>query len=546
MALRKILRILISVLCIGSGMFLVINYFNNYIPFLSEAFLFFTFGSVLTAIGFFFVISFLKKIQFLYFGIILTVFGILELITGFQALFFVTIDFSEFIQIGEILLGGLFFTIGTVCLGCQILPAIIAGLSYLVKPILGFLRAIMARNILRNARRTQNTFAMIALGLAFLIMISTFLSSLSAGIYPGAKLSLGGDIRIGWWNYAPLSYTADLKSVSHVETVVPIRTISSNCIIDEYTSDYYVIFIVINTTDYATLHKEPTILESIAPAGLSVNEFIHRLDQENSTILYYNLADALNKTIGDSINASSSEFVTTKLQIVGLCGKMPGFQYTFYNYNPPYYIALLSWSTFFKITGYNTTSYPQLVWWVVGLDDLSNDGPVVSQFTTILREYRTVYEWDIESARKPVEEYSGIINTIYVVLNQILFIALIVSMLGLAITMNISIRQRRPEIGILRAMGIRKRQILKMLFGETLIISIAGILFGSITGIVIGYLLTYYFPFIEFMPVIFTIPWNNLGIYWAILLGIALFSSILPAFNVNKMNIIDMIRLRGK
>jgi putative ABC transport system permease protein len=544
---RRIIIFLIGILCNISGIFLCTNYFKSYISFFTGSFLFFTLGAFIIAVGLFLLIPSLHKIQFLYFGVILTAFGILELFIGFQALFFVTMNFSEFMQIGEVLIGGLFFTIGMVCLGCQILPYIITGLSYLFKPLLGFLRATMTRNILRYPRRTQNTFAMVALGLAFLIMISTFLSSISAGILPGAKLSVGGDMRIGWGSdYAPLRYTANLKGVNHVELLVPLRFVSSNCIIDEYSSDYYVDFIIINTTDYAKLHKEPTLLQALNPTGLSVDDFIHKLDQENSTILFYKLADALNKTVGDSINASSAEFKTTKLQIVGLCGRMPGVYYTYYEYSPPHYIAILSWSTFFKLTGYNMTSYPNLVGWVVGLDSLANDGLVRSQFTVILGQYRTVYEWDIESIRKPVEQYSGIINTIYVILTQILFIALIVSLLGLAITMNISIRQRRSEIGILRAIGISKRQILQMFFGETITISITGIFFGSITGIVIGYLLIYNFPFIEWMAVIFTIPWTTLGIYWTILLVVALLSSGIPAYNANKMNIIDMIRLRGR
>lgn len=434
-----------------------------------------------------------------------------------------------------------------VFLGCLLLPGIIIGLSYLMKPILGFTRSIMVRNVLRNARRTQNTFAMTSIGLAFLIMISTVLVSMNAGVYPGAKLSLGGDLRVGWDSgYAPLSYTPDLRAVDHVTSLVPIRIISTGTIVDEYDPDYQIRFVIINTTEYANLHQPPTLLEAFTPASLSIQDFIHLLDEENSTIIYYELADALNKTVGDYINASSSEFTPTFLKIVGICGRMPGLRYTFRTYNPPIYVVILSWRTFFKLTGFNMTTYPNRVYWCVGLDALSSDNVVRTQYITILEEYRTVYESHIRSLRAEVEQYGGILNTIYLVLNQVLFIALVVALLGLAITMNISIRQRRTEIGILRAIGISKGQILQMIFGETLTISLAGILFGSITGIIAGYLIIYFFPFIEWLVVIFTISWTTLAFYWIFLLCTAVGASIIPAYTANKFNIVELIRMRGK
>ncbi|MHA1357411.1 MAG: ABC transporter permease [Candidatus Helarchaeota archaeon] len=543
---HRIFKLLCGFILIAGGGFLIINYILGYITVLSEVFLFCTLGVVFMAFGLYLLIKILKRVQFLFFGLILTIFGIIELISGFQSLALEMVDFSELLIVGEAFIGGIFFTIGMIFLGCLVLPFIITGLSYLMKPLLRFTRSIMARNVLRNARRTQNTFAMISIGLAFLIMISTILGSLEAGVYPGAKLSLGGDLRVGWDSgYAPLNYSDELKSIDHVTALVPVRVLYSNCIIDEFTTDYSVQFIVINTTEYATLHNSPTLLETVAPSGISTAEFIHLLDQVNSTILYYGLADALNKSVGDFINASSAEFAYANLSIAGLCGKMPGIRYTFRTYDPPIYVAFLSWKTFFALSGYNYTTYPYRVLWYVGLDDISNDNLVRAQFIPILEEYRTVYESHIRSLRTEVEQISGILNTVFVILNQILFIALLVALLGLAITMNISIRQRRTEIGILRAMGISKGQILQMIFGETLTISLAGILFGSITGIMAGFLLTYYFPFIEWLAVIFTISWTTLVMYWGILLVTALGSSIIPAYNVNKMDIVEMIRLRG-
>ena len=548
MFIRKLIKILIGGIAIAVGSLAIINYMMGFIPILNQSFLMCAFGVLITATGLVFLIPPIKRIKFPFFGTILTVIGIIELGSGFQAITQIS-GVADILIIAETLMGGVIFVIGMVLLGCAVLPFIIIGLSYLLKPILQFMRSMMVRNVIRNARRTQNTFAMISIGLAFLIAISTVIGSLAAGVYPGAKLSLGGDMRVGWtggsMGYVPINFTNELRKVDHVISVVPMRQLpASNCIVDNYTTEYAIRFFVINTTEYAKIHAPPTLMDIKSPSGLSVSDFIGRLDQENGTIIYYELAEKLSKGVGDVINATSTEFTSVSLLIVGLCGKMPGIRYTYEEYSTPVYTVIISWNTFFAITGYNFTTFKTWVYIVVGLDDLSNDLQVKEQFTNIIESFRTVTSNDFQSVRNRVEEFSGIISTINVILNEVLFIALLVSLLGLSITMNISIRQRHGEIGIMRSIGISSRQILQLVFGETLTISLTGILFGSISGVIAAYLMISFFPFIEWIPVIFTISWTTLGIYWGILLGIALISSIIPAYNVNKLKIIEMIHRR--
>ncbi len=543
--MRTALRIPIGILALLVGVLLIINYVIKVIPALAESFLFCTVGIVFTALGLYYLIPQIKQIRLLYFGILLTALGSIELILGFEAIV-EDLTFLNLIKVGETLLGGMFFIIGMVLIGCVILPGIIIGLSYLIKPILQFMRSVMTRNVLRNARRTQNTFAMISIGLAFLITVSTLTGSLNAGVYPGAKLTLGGDMRVGWTSgYIPINFTTALSNVEHVTAVASMWMITMDCIIDQPSTDFKIYYYIINTTEYAKLHAEPTLMEIRDPAKVSVDTFIHRLDEENSTIIYYELGKTLNKGVGDSLNASSLHFNASSLEIVGLCGKMPGMPYTYRQYYTPIYVVIISWQTFFAISGYSLTTFQENVYFTVGLDDLSNDVMVEGQFTAIIENYRVVYDSTIQSVRNQVEEFSGIISTIDIILNQVLIIALLVSLLGLSITMNISIRQRRTEIGVLRAIGISKRQILQMIFGETLTISLTGIFFGSIIGIATGFLMADSFPFIEWLAIIFTISWSTLAIYWSILLSVALISAVIPAYSVSKMKIIETIRMRG-
>jgi putative ABC transport system permease protein len=71
-----------------------------------------------------------------------------------------------------------------------------------------------------------------------------------------------------------------------------------------------------------------------------------------------------------------------------------------------------------------------------------------------------------------------LLNLIYV----LLALAILIAMLGIVNTLMLSVFERTREIGLLRAVGMRRRQVRGMIRSESVIIA----LFGAIVGIVIG------------------------------------------------------------
>ena len=64
----------------------------------------------------------------------------------------------------------------------------------------------------------------------------------------------------------------------------------------------------------------------------------------------------------------------------------------------------------------------------------------------------------------------------------LLFLAIIIALLGIANTLALSIYERRHEIGLLRAVGMTRRQVRSSVRWESVIIA----LFGTALGLVIG------------------------------------------------------------
>lgn len=80
------------------------------------------------------------------------------------------------------------------------------------------------------------------------------------------------------------------------------------------------------------------------------------------------------------------------------------------------------------------------------------------------------------------EPYSSIYTTVSTVFGVLAFIIVFVTALGVLNTMVMSVMERSAEIGVLRAMGLRKRGAVGMFLVEGFLIGVAGAVLGLILG----------------------------------------------------------------
>ena len=87
------------------------------------------------------------------------------------------------------------------------------------------------------------------------------------------------------------------------------------------------------------------------------------------------------------------------------------------------------------------------------------------------------------------EPYSGIYTTVSFIFGVLAFIIVFVTALGVLNTMIMSVLERSAEVGVLRAMGLRRRGVVGMFLVEGLLIGIAGAAIGLAVGWVPSHLL---------------------------------------------------------
>lgn len=143
-----------------------------------------------------------------------------------------------------------------------------------------------------------------------------------------------------------------------------------------------------------------------------------------------------------------------------------------------------------------------------------------------------------EQYRKVLSESVGSINQLVA---SVQLVAVIVAALGLANTLLISTFERRRDLGVLRAVGLLRRQLRRMVAAEALLIGGLGVLLAWVLGTLIGFGM---YTFIRTqLGLSFPIVWPVSGYAGAAVLGLAtaVAASLYPAQRAARVDVVDAL-----
>ena len=97
------------------------------------------------------------------------------------------------------------------------------------------------------------------------------------------------------------------------------------------------------------------------------------------------------------------------------------------------------------------------------------------------------YEVSLQTNQQLVDQIQQVIGTFTSFITGIAVISLIVGAIGIANIMLVSVTERTREIGIMKAIGGQKRDIIQLFLVEAVILGVIGSLVGTVVGIAGGY-----------------------------------------------------------
>ncbi|MEV6245891.1 FtsX-like permease family protein [Streptomyces sp. NPDC051742] len=139
------------------------------------------------------------------------------------------------------------------------------------------------------------------------------------------------------------------------------------------------------------------------------------------------------------------------------------------------------------------------------------------------------------------DEFGGQINLMLNIMYGLLGMALIIAVLGVVNTLAMSVFERQQEIGMLRAIGLDRRRVKRMVRLEAVVISV----FGAIVGIGLGSFLGWAIgeTFKSSLPgYTLVLPWDRIGIFLVLAGLVGVLASLWPARSAAKLNMLAAIK----
>ena len=165
---------------------------------------------------------------------------------------------------------------------------------------------------------------------------------------------------------------------------------------------------------------------------------------------------------------------------------------------------------------------------------------MIDQITELLRRRRNVPadkpdNFVINTPTGIIDSFGSIMGVIAMVIVPITGVALLIGGIGVMNIMLVSVTERTKEIGVRRAIGARRADIIWQFLLEAM--TLTGL--GGVIGVGLGFLVSFVIN-VLLMPS--TIPFLWVGIGFGVSVGIGLIFGIYPAFKASRLDPIEALR----
>jgi putative ABC transport system permease protein len=128
--------------------------------------------------------------------------------------------------------------------------------------------------------------------------------------------------------------------------------------------------------------------------------------------------------------------------------------------------------------------------------------------------------------------FTTVLNVIYV----LLALSVVVSFFGIVNTLVLTVYERTRELGMLRAIGMTRRQVRRMIRHESVMTALIGAVLGIVLGLLLGGLLAF-----RVKEIVFAVPWIQLLVFTIAAIVVGIIAAILPARRAAKLNPLEAI-----
>ena len=133
------------------------------------------------------------------------------------------------------------------------------------------------------------------------------------------------------------------------------------------------------------------------------------------------------------------------------------------------------------------------------------------------------------------KDFNNFLLTLYV----LLALSVIVSVFGMINTLVLSVFERTRELGMLRAVGMTRHQVARMVRQESVITALIGAALGLPLGVFLAALVT---KALSQFSVQFSPPWHNLIAFAIVAMIVGVVAAVVPARRASRLNVLRALQ----
>jgi putative ABC transport system permease protein len=363
------------------------------------------------------------------------------------------------------------------------------------------------QNATRNPKRTAATAAALMIGLALVGFIGILADSAKTSTNETLDRTMKADILIQSESFAsPVispKLAEELRKKTELEAVAPFR-------FGQFKHERRNFFVVAS---------DPLALQQTADIGVTSGDLTDL--QTGGIFIYAPTAQSLDVDVGDTYVMQFAATGPQREEVVGLFDDK----------------ALVGSDYLVSIDTYNENFSDRVDSQVL---IKASDAVPYKEARASVEEVTDKYpNVKVENQAEAKETFAGQINQLLGLVTALLALALIIALLGITNTLALSVYERTRELGLLRAVGMSRRQAKSMIRWEAVIIVIVGGVLGTVIGIFLGW------AFVQALEnegiTTFSLPGGQLVTYVILAVLAGILAAIPPARRAARLNVLKAI-----
>ncbi|MFL5934455.1 MAG: ABC transporter permease, partial [Gaiellaceae bacterium] len=124
-------------------------------------------------------------------------------------------------------------------------------------------------------------------------------------------------------------------------------------------------------------------------------------------------------------------------------------------------------------------------------------------------------------------------------LYALLALSVIVSLVGIINTLVLTVFERTRELGMLRAVGMTRRQVRMMIRYESIVTALMGAVLGMAVGVFLAALITHA---LSSSGIVFAVPWLEIVYFVLAAVAVGVLAAVLPARRAARLNVLEALQ----